>query len=318
MAQPRLTIIEIIKEHRLYNGLNPSRHCLSPSIITNIHKKVLQNRAFSKLVLYIYTYDMNKHFAISKIIRILHNTNRDYMKNLKKQLLSKTLGKHAYWTINKQLVKSIGLEATLILQHIIDLQSVFNKDEIFQSQSEMADELGISEYAIKNKIPELVKLGLLNVVRKGVPCKNYYTTNDDKIMDILVNQLDDTKSTNKRVDFENNLTDNMISTIQLVENDLTSEHEIATTITNNTDQETKPRSIIKNTGAPEHIILKHQLDLLSEHMDDNNIPAARNLIAALEEDYGNFNNVLEICYGDDAAIIKNWKNYYTNTLAFIN
>ena len=240
------------------------------------------------------------------------------MNNLKKKLLSKTLGKHAYWTINKQLVKTIGLEATLILQHIIDLQSVFEKDEIFQSQPDMAEELGISEYAVKNKIPELVKLGLLNVVRKGVPCKNYYSTNDEKIIEILVNQLDDTKSTNKRVDYEINLTDDAKSTIQSVENDLTSEYEIGSTNTNNTNQEYLTKNTKKNTGAPEHIILKHQLDLLSEHMDDNNIPAARNLIAGLEEDYGSFDNVLEICYGEDASVVKNWKNYYTNTLSFIN
>ena len=63
----------------------------------------------------------------------------------------------------KSLVKSIGLESTLILQHIIDLQDVFEKDEIFQSQPEMSKELGISEYSIKTRIPELIKLGLINI-----------------------------------------------------------------------------------------------------------------------------------------------------------
>ena len=162
------------------------------------------------------------------------------MKTLKKKLLSKTLGKTAYWTVNKSLVKSIGLESTLILQHIIDLQDVFEKDEIFQSQPEMSKELGISEYSIKTRIPELIKLGLVNVVKKGVPCKNYYSTNDSKVIEILLNGLEDTKSTDlldelKSTDEELKSTDSEYEiNPQLVSNQLTGDDEIVSTITKNT------------------------------------------------------------------------------------
>lgn len=183
------------------------------------------------------------------------------MKDLKKKLLSKTLGKHAYWTVNKELVKLIGLESTLILQHIIDLQDAFNKDEIFQSQPDMANELGISEYAIKTKIPELIKLGLINVVKKGVPCKNYYSTNDSKIIEILLNGLDDTKSTdllgelkstdsdteiNLSVDTKSTDSDSEINS-QLVSNQLTGDTEIVSTITKNTTNNTYKELLTNNT-----------------------------------------------------------------------
>ena len=162
------------------------------------------------------------------------------MKTLKKKLLSKTLGKTAYWTVNKSLVKSIGLESTLILQHIIDLQDVFEKDEIFQSQPEMSKELGISEYSIKTRIPELIKLGLVNVVKKGVPCKNYYSTNDSIVIEILLNGLEDTKSTDlldelKSTDEELKSTDSDTEiNPQLVSNQLTGDTEIVSTITKTT------------------------------------------------------------------------------------
>ena len=183
------------------------------------------------------------------------------MKTLKKKLLSKTLGKHAYWTLNKSLVKSIGLESTLILQHIIDLQDAFEKDEIFQSQPAMAEELGISEYSIKTKIPELIKLELINVVKKGVPCKNYYSTNDSKIIEILLNGLDDTKSTdllgelkttdsdteiNLSVDTKSTDSDSEINP-QLVSNQLTSDIEIVSTITKNTTNNTTNNNLAKTT-----------------------------------------------------------------------
>ena len=149
--------------------------------------------------------------------------------NLKRKLLSRTIGKTSYWSLNKQMVKSIGLESTLILQHIIDLQEAFKKDEIFQSQPDMSNELGISEYAVKNKIAELNKLGYINVVKKGVPCKNYYSTNDDKIIGILVNGLDHTKSTDLTIS-----------------NQPTSDTEIVSTITNNTNQEYETNNIKTN------------------------------------------------------------------------
>jgi DNA-binding Lrp family transcriptional regulator len=182
----------------------------------------------------------------------------------------------------------------------------------------MAEELGISEYAIKNRIPELVKLGLINVIRKGVPCKNYYSTNDEKILDILVNQLDDTKSTNKRVDYEVTQLDHTKSTIQLGRNQLTSEYEIGSTITNNTNQEYINKNTTKNTGATEEVILSNQLDLLTEYIDDNNIPAAKHLIEGLLDDYESFDKIISIVYKEDTQSITNWKNYYTNTLQYIN
>jgi biotin operon repressor len=179
------------------------------------------------------------------------------MKTLKKKLLSKTLGKTAYWTVNKSLVKSIGLESTLILQHIIDLQDVFEKDEIFQSQPEMSKELGISEYSIKTRIPELIKLGLVNVVKKGVPCKNYYSTNDSKVIEILLNGLEDTKSTDLLVDSNDELksTDDELKSTdsdseinpQLVSNQPTGDVEIVSTITNNTPNNTNEELLTNNT-----------------------------------------------------------------------
>ena len=192
------------------------------------------------------------------------------MKTLKKKLLSKTLGKHAYWTLNKSLVQSIGLESTLILQHIIDLQDAFDKDEIFQSQPAMAKELGISEYAIKNRIPELIKLGLINVIKKGVPCKNYYSTNDSKIIDILLNGLDDTKSTDLTVDSNDKLesTDSELKSTdsdseinpQLISNQLTSNTETVSTITKNTTNNTDEELLTNNIHEEEVMLEEYYRD----------------------------------------------------------
>jgi DNA-binding Lrp family transcriptional regulator len=238
------------------------------------------------------------------------------MKDLKKRLLSKTLGKHAYWTVNKSLAKSIGLESALILQHIIDLQNVFDKDEIFQSQPDMAEELGISEYAVRNRIPELIKLGLLNVVKKGVPCKNYYSTNDNKIMEIIVNGLDTTKSTDLTVDLPIEQTSGIENNTQLVSNQQTgdieivetSNTEIGVTITNNTNQEDKQEYFIKNTDIKE---ADKRLTKIIELMSSD-YPSARKLLSDLEEDYKGLDNCLKIAYPNDTSAQSKWKGYLFN------
>jgi hypothetical protein len=199
----------------------------------------------------------------------LHKQKEKKMaENLKRKLLSRTIGKTSYWSLNKQMVKSIGLESTLILQHIIDLQEVFKKDEIFQSQPDMSTELGISEYAVKNKIAELSKLGYINVVKKGVPCKNYYTTNDDKIIGILVNGLDHTKSTDLPVDnvseYETNGLDHTDSTDLTISNQPTSDTEIVSTITNNTNQEYETNNIKTNNTNTDTVYREE----MNEYMDN--------------------------------------------------
>ena len=67
--------------------------------------------------------------------------------------LKKIIGNNAHWTLNKSLVKQLGLAETLVLQHIIDLtESAFKRDEIFQPINQMAEELGITEYDLSIKI----------------------------------------------------------------------------------------------------------------------------------------------------------------------
>lgn len=236
------------------------------------------------------------------------------MANMKTKLLNKTLGKNAYWALNKQLVKSIGLEATLILQHIIDLQSVFKKDEIFQSQPDMAKELGITEYAIKNRIVELSKAGLINVIKKGVPAKNYYSINEDKIIEILDKPLDEVKSTDLSVDFENNGSVDTISTGQSVDLVGTGDIEIVPTITNNTDKEYKNNNTTNNTSIADKNIAYKRLTEIIELADNHMNSEAKQKIFALIEDFNSAEEAIELVYPNDSSVLKKHLDYFNNIL----
>lgn len=76
-------------------------------------------------------------------------------------------------------------------------------------------------------------------------------------------------------------------------------------------------NINEYTSADIKIAIK-QLDKLTEYIDDNNIPAAKELLKGIVEDYGGFENILHLCYGYDKSVLKNWQQYYYNALQFLN
>jgi biotin operon repressor len=81
--------------------------------------------------------------------------------------LKKIIGNNAHWTLNKALVKQLGLTETLVLQHIIDLtESAFKRNEVFQPYEDMATELGISEYSVKQAVGKLKSHNLINVQKR--------------------------------------------------------------------------------------------------------------------------------------------------------
>jgi hypothetical protein len=121
-------------------------------------------------------------------------------KQYKASDFKKLLGKNASWNVNKNFAKKLGLETALLLTHFIDLSEVvFNGlDRFYQQIDRIKEELCLSEYSIKNSLSTLKKLGIIDVIKVGMPAKNYYKLNHDAIVDLLQNDdnsLVDTKST---------------------------------------------------------------------------------------------------------------------------
>lgn len=101
-------------------------------------------------------------------------------------MLKTILGNDSYWSINKTLAKKLGLEETVLLQHMIDITAYKNMgDEFYQQMNRLSKELGMSERKISNLIEKLKGLELITVTKKGIPAKNYYTLNSENIIAIL-------------------------------------------------------------------------------------------------------------------------------------
>ena len=207
---------------------------------------------------------------------------------MKKTHLKTFISNNAHWTINKTLSRKIGLIETLILQHLVDLQSVFERNEIFQPIPEMAVELGITEYSIKQALPKLQNLNLITIERKSVGYKNFYKVNEENVKSLIFNDefTSELNSTHWRVEGKSELD----STSQSVEN--------IPAITNNTTNNTLQKIEIKNTTAGSSGNLKNItqkiLDILIDTESD--IPSYNRAI----EDYNELGGI------DGVSNIMDW------------
>ena len=136
--------------------------------------------------------------------------------------LKKLLGNNAHWTINKELAKNIGLDATIVLQHFIDLQySFFEDGGFYQQQQRLLADLPLTIDYLRKATKVLENKGFLSIVKRGVPAKNHYTVHEENILTYLsditssaseapleVSQKDDLTSTRDTTNTKNKDTKN--------------------------------------------------------------------------------------------------------------
>ena len=115
--------------------------------------------------------------------------------------LKKILGAQAYWTINKELASQIGLDATVLLQHFIDLQHSFFEDGgFYQQQARLEKDLPLSIFQIQKVTKLLIKKELISVVKKGLPSKNHYTINVVNVKSLINSTTSDRTSQSEEVE----------------------------------------------------------------------------------------------------------------------
>ena len=114
--------------------------------------------------------------------------------------LKKLLSSSSYTVINKHLMKQIGLEETFMLQYLLDLQDNCFNGEFFQQQSRLADEFGWTLHKVKTTMSSLKNMELINVIKKGIPARNFFVINESKVIEILSDQSVQNKPTSGQND----------------------------------------------------------------------------------------------------------------------
>ena len=95
---------------------------------------------------------------------------------MKKSILAST----PFLIVNKSLLVAFGIDANVVLSHLYQQQNYFKEQGqldngmFFCTTENISCVTTLSYYQIKQAIATLVKWGILEVKRKGVPAKLYF------------------------------------------------------------------------------------------------------------------------------------------------
>lgn len=133
--------------------------------------------------------------------------------------LSKLLASNGFIVVNKHLAKTLGHVSAMIIgvmcskYDYYESQNKLEDGEYFYLTRDcITDETGIGADAQRTAMSKLQEMGILSVVRKGVPSKNFYKINFDKLSEMFTSSgpknpplvVQNSDSSNKYNNKENN------------------------------------------------------------------------------------------------------------------
>jgi len=106
---------------------------------------------------------------------------------VKKSILAST----PFLIINKHLLLSVGVDASLVLSDLIQKEQYFkdscqdNDGYFFNITNDISCSTTLSYYQIKQAISVLEKWGMIKVILKGVPAKKHFKIDKSQILNFL-------------------------------------------------------------------------------------------------------------------------------------
>ena len=91
------------------------------------------------------------------------------------------LSADAYWSVNKELSRKIGIVNTVFLMELVWARKRFKADEFFINSKELCETLGIGDDQRRTSLRTLENLGFISYKKKGTPARYFYIINDEAI-----------------------------------------------------------------------------------------------------------------------------------------
>lgn len=95
------------------------------------------------------------------------------------------LNSDGYIACSKAVIKAIGLTEAAVLGKLCSVAQRFNYQEFYITLDKICEDVNLSEYQVRQTLDTLKSFGIISVTKKGIPCKNYYTIHEDKIIELL-------------------------------------------------------------------------------------------------------------------------------------
>ena len=172
-----------------------------------------------------------------------------------------------YYTLNKHVVKTLGIEPAFLLTILIEASDGLADEEgwFYQTIEKIGELTGIGRHKQDKIIKDLIESKILEQKNKGVPCKRYFKINYEMIENLVFQKQQTSLSQNDKLDCkkETNLFVKNSQTC-LSQNDNNKEHNI-----NNINKELNH----KEEKAPDDLkkikewFKKNEIDFSKKHED---------------------------------------------------
>ena len=95
-----------------------------------------------------------------------------------------------FLVINKELIRKIGIEETVLLTELISESEYWseNTDWFFSTIENVETNTTLNDYSQRKIIKRLINLGLIEIKKEGIPCKRYIRIVEEKIVELLQNK----------------------------------------------------------------------------------------------------------------------------------
>lgn len=107
-----------------------------------------------------------------------------------------------YYTLNKQVVKTLGIEPAFLLTILIEASDGLADDEgwFYQTIEKIGELTGIGRHKQDKIIKDLIESKILEQKNKGVPCKRYFKINYEMIENLVFQKQQTSLSQNDKLD----------------------------------------------------------------------------------------------------------------------
>ena len=107
-----------------------------------------------------------------------------------------------YYTLNKQIVKELGIESAFLLTILIEASDGLADSEgwFYQTIEKIGELTGLGRHKQDKIIKELIDLKILEQNNKGVPCKRYFKVNYEMIENLVFQNQQSSLSENGKLD----------------------------------------------------------------------------------------------------------------------
>ncbi|WP_335978640.1 conserved phage C-terminal domain-containing protein [Fusobacterium polymorphum] len=92
-----------------------------------------------------------------------------------------------YYVLNKQIIKTLGIESTFLLTALIEASDGLSDEKgwFYKTAPSLEEETGLSKHKQSNIIDELIRLEILEQENKGMPMKRFFRINFKKIEELV-------------------------------------------------------------------------------------------------------------------------------------